>query len=361
MFHNLPTYLNVLAYQCLWIPEPPMTEKNVPDLGGKVLLVTGGDTRIGYHLCRILYARHGSVYLTSQNVERGEAAIKRIKAAHPASLGRIHGLYLDLGDLTSIKASVKALTDRESRLDVLWNNADVMTPSLLQKTAAIAPLYTVRVLWAGASSIVFFAPTGGVEMDEGTDGNGKDAKPVPQWSQLQNYAQSKAGNLFLAHGLAKEVEGSGIVSVCFNPGNCFTESGWHMSGSELLQRLILYTPEKGAYTELYCGLSPELTAWHNGKYFAPWGCMSRTRRDIDDALKIREYDGKNNIGKGDAGKPVAGQKEASKSDAASVTNKKDDAGKGKGAVKKKAPVANVQRDAADEFVEYCRRETAAYL
>ncbi|KAF2499342.1 short-chain dehydrogenase [Lophium mytilinum] len=337
MFENLPTYLNVLTYQCLWIPEPPMSEKNVPDLGGKVLLVTGGDTGIGYHLCRILYSKHGSVYLASHNVKRGEAAIKRIKAAYPASLGRIHGLYLDLEDLASIKASVKAFTDRESRLDVLWNNADVMTPlvgsktkqghemqlgtnclgpylltellkPLLQKTAAIAPLYTVRVLWAGAASIVFFAPTGGVQMDAGT-GNGKDAKPVPQWSQIQNYAQSKAGNLFLADGFAKEVVGSGIVSVCFNPGSCFTESGWHMSGSELLQRLILYPAEKGAYAELYCGLSPELTAWHNGKYFAPWGCLSRTRKDIDE----------------------------------------------------EAPVTNVERNAPDEFVEYCRRETAAYL
>jgi NAD(P)-dependent dehydrogenase (short-subunit alcohol dehydrogenase family) len=66
-----------------------MTEKHIPDLSRKVLLVTGGNTGIGWQLCRILYAAHGAVYLASRDVEKGEAAMQRIKDAHPASRGCI--------------------------------------------------------------------------------------------------------------------------------------------------------------------------------------------------------------------------------------------------------------------------------
>ncbi|OCK85398.1 NAD(P)-binding protein [Lepidopterella palustris CBS 459.81] len=303
----MTSYWNALVNQSIWIPRPSITEKNVQDLTGKVLLVTGGNTGVGFQLCKILYSANGTVYLAARSVEKGTAAIEKIKAAHPTSKGRIELLKLDLGDLTTIKASAQDFLARESRLDVLWNNAGVMMPPngsvteqghelqmgtnclapylfteflkpILKATAANAPANSVRVAWAGSAGIDFLSPSGGIQFDEG-------GRPKVLKSNSANYGQSKAGNLFLAEGFAKEMASSGIVSVVFNPGNLHTELNRHIGASEWLQRILLYPAIYGAYTELYCGVSPELTVEDNGIYIAPWGRKSYNRSDIETARK----------------------------------------------------------------------------
>lgn len=66
------------------------------------------------------------MYIAGRREEVGLDAIKSIKAAHPDSQGRLEFLQLDLADLSTIKASADAFLAKESRLDVLWNNAGVM-------------------------------------------------------------------------------------------------------------------------------------------------------------------------------------------------------------------------------------------
>ena len=56
---------------------------------------------------------------------------------------------------------------------------------------------------------------------------------------------------------------------------------------------ILYEPKYGAYTELYCGLSPDITMQHTGGYVIPWGRISKPRNDIVQAMKPLNEGGKN--------------------------------------------------------------------
>ena len=114
--------------QSFFIPPPALTESNLPDQRGKVHIVTGGYTGVGFELCQILYRRNAKVYIAGRNADKASSAIKAIKAANPSAKGALEYMQLDLADLTSIKPAVDAFNAQETRLDVLTNNAGVMMP-----------------------------------------------------------------------------------------------------------------------------------------------------------------------------------------------------------------------------------------
>ena len=85
---------------------------------------------------------------------------------------------------------------------------------------------------------------------------------------MYKYGVSKAGNYFHATEFAKRYRADGVVSVPLNPGNlssdlCRTQ-GAVLSG--LLKKLILHPPIYGAYTELFAGLSPQITMEKTGDW-----------------------------------------------------------------------------------------------
>ncbi|TAQ83480.1 hypothetical protein B7494_g8195 [Chlorociboria aeruginascens] len=298
------------AAQSFNIPPPTLTEKNLPDQTGRVVIITGGYAGVGQELSRILYGKNAIVYVAGRSAEKAAISISATKKLFPSSKGRIEFLLLDLADLSKIKNSAKAFLEKESRLDVLVNNAGVMFPPkglkdtqghelqmgsmvlghflftkylvpILKRTAASSPPNSVRITWAGSLGIQVFSAPNGVVFDL----NG-DAKVFND--QRTNYAQAKSGNLFLASEFGQRLAGDGIVSVCFNPGNLKTELQRHGSTmSKLMSNWLLYPAIFGAYTELYSGWSQDLTVEMSGMYIAPWGRdgNSLLRKDVRDGLK----------------------------------------------------------------------------
>ena len=160
--------------------------------------------------------------------------IEQIETTFPSSKGSLIYLRLDLEDLSTIKASAADFLDKESRLDVLWNNAAVMnappgsttkqghelqlgtnniapflftkllTPILVE-TAKTAPQGSVRVVWVSSSAAEMIAPAGGVDMS-----NLDYKKDLSGWMK---YGISKAGNILHSNEYAKRYEADGIVSV----------------------------------------------------------------------------------------------------------------------------------------------------
>jgi NAD(P)-dependent dehydrogenase (short-subunit alcohol dehydrogenase family) len=215
-------------------PAPGFTESSLPDLHGKVYIVTGASAGVGKELSRLLYSRNGVVYVAARSSEKASAAISWIKEAHPESKGTLHYLHLDLGDLDGIKASAEAFLKNETRLDVLFNNAGVMVPPkgtttkqgyelqlgtncvapflftkaltpMLIETAKKEPKGSVRVIWVSSSAATLVAPTGGVDMD-----NLNYKKDV---HQMTKYGISKGGNVLHAMEFQRRYEEHGIVSV----------------------------------------------------------------------------------------------------------------------------------------------------
>ncbi|KAK5634184.1 hypothetical protein RRF57_009898 [Xylaria bambusicola] len=107
----------------------PLTGANLPPQHGKVFIVTGVSSGIGYELARILYGAGGRVYMLTRSKENADAATARIKAWYlesdndgpVRSRGSIEFIHMDLMDLNSVKRASRDFLFREKRLDVLLN------------------------------------------------------------------------------------------------------------------------------------------------------------------------------------------------------------------------------------------------
>lgn len=244
----------------------------------------------------MLYAKDAKVYVATRSKDKALAAIDDIKAAHPSSKGTLVFLALDLSDLVSVKASAAEFLSKETSLHVLWNNAGMMqmpepgvpfaklprtaqgyemclgvnnvgpflftrllTPVLVATAKAAAAPGEVRVVWISSGSAELIAPSpGGVDMANLDYHIEKDP--------MYRYGHSKAGNFLHSAEFAKRHTKDGVVSVAVNPGNLTSDLYRDQSAffHFMLKTLILYPVVYGAYTELYAGLSPEVTLEKSG-------------------------------------------------------------------------------------------------
>ena len=108
------------------------TVENMPDLRGKIIVVTGGNSGLGYESVKAFASKGAEVVLASRSTEKGEGARAAILKAVPE--GTIQVMQLDLGDLESVRNFASAFKNSHKKLDVLLNNAGIMmTPYFTTK------------------------------------------------------------------------------------------------------------------------------------------------------------------------------------------------------------------------------------
>ncbi|KAM0811765.1 putative Ketoreductase (KR) domain-containing protein [Seiridium cardinale] len=311
--------------QCFPPRRLPFTEASVPagSQTGRTFIVTGGNSGIGYELCKLLFGTGATVYMCARSTEKAEAAIESIKQSveHPVTEGgQLKVLLTDLSDLRSVRDAAETFARQESKLHVLWNNAG-MGPNAVKVTdrtaQGIEPMLGVhcvaahflaelllpqlraaansgpnprpaRVIWLTSALADTSSPYNGIDisvLDTGT----KDA--------VLNHAASKAGAWILSREYQKRRAEDGIVSLAVNPGNCDTGTykGTNFILGFILKTLMLYPAELGALTELFAGLSPSIMQGNNGIYVIPWGRTrldeETIRQDILTAAKSEEEGG----------------------------------------------------------------------
>lgn len=296
-------------------PRPTFQDTHLEPQDGKVFLITGGYSGIGFELATMLYRNHARVYIAGRSEEKARQAIRNIQAKAPTSRGSLVFLHLELDDLSSIKASAGAFKAKESKLHVLWNNAGVSRPPagsvskqgvelqlatnclgpflftrlllpLIETTAAAEIPGSVRIVWTASQIVELSAPPGGMDMSE---------LHTPSKDQLRNYINSKFGNWLLAVEFARTVgRTSNVVSIALNPGSASSNLFRHTPSIYWLAWPVLYSPKMTAYTELYAGLSGDISLETNGCYVIPFGRIAQEkniRQDLLDALKPKEDGG----------------------------------------------------------------------
>jgi NAD(P)-dependent dehydrogenase (short-subunit alcohol dehydrogenase family) len=255
-----------------------------------------------------------------------EAAIKSITSKSPktSTSGQLKFLHLDLNDLEIVKAAAAKFAEQEPKLDVLWNNAgtgaNAVSPGQrtaqdfepfigfhciatllftqlllpqLRAAAAASPGGQTRVIWTSSGLAEAGSPPNGIDwkvIDKGTD------KP------MQNYGASKAGTWFISREFARRYKKDGIVSVCLNPGYLKTASfdGTPAAVMFIMNRVMLSEPIFGAYTELFAGLSPEVTLETSGAYIIPWGRIRpNTATGRQDLIKAGDSKEEGGLGYGE--------------------------------------------------------------
>lgn len=246
---------------------------------------------MGKEVARILYSKNAKVYIAARSEERAAEAIDDIKKAAPKSKGSLVFMKLDLGDLTTIKASAEFFLTRESKLHVLFNNAGVMyvdlngpqttpqgyemnlgvnvlgtflftkllTPALIS-TAKSEPAGSVRIIWLSSLGTEL---TGEKSIGLSVD----DLEAHAKRPGMDRYALSKAGNWLLGAECAQRLYTSGVVSVPINPGNISTElARQHPAFVQWILRRIVYPVSYGASTQLFAATSSEIGLANSGTW-----------------------------------------------------------------------------------------------
>ncbi|KAI0195271.1 hypothetical protein EV127DRAFT_508802 [Xylaria flabelliformis] len=272
----------------------------LPDLKGKVFIVTGGNSGIGYYTVAHL-AEHGAhVYMCARSINKGTEAIASIKKMHPSA--NIDLLQMDLMDLNSVVAAAKQFLTLETALHGLVNNAGIMaTPfemtrdgheaqwqtnylshwvltehllPLMLRTAKTLPPGSVRLVNLTSSGHLS-APTGGVNFKDLSLKNGGPWQRYGQ-SKLANILHTKILNLTYGPGSLSARNGEGEIWVSsVHPGLVETNLATPLgeSGSSIVSVLsvlrtfgMMYPAEKGSWTSLFCAASPDMKAEQSGAY-----------------------------------------------------------------------------------------------
>ncbi|TFY81691.1 hypothetical protein EWM64_g2322 [Hericium alpestre] len=113
------SFLTPTYYRESFPPAPEWTPNNMPDLSGKVVIVTGGNSGIGREAVKCLLKKNAKVYIASRSEERIRRAINELRD----ETGReALSLQLDLSDLRSVRRAAQEFTSKEPKLDILINN-----------------------------------------------------------------------------------------------------------------------------------------------------------------------------------------------------------------------------------------------
>jgi NAD(P)-dependent dehydrogenase (short-subunit alcohol dehydrogenase family) len=128
--------------------------KDIPDLSGKVAIVTGGNSGTGFWAASALAGKGCTVILACRSTEKAEAAKKEILGYYPT--GKVDVIRMDNMDLSSVKAFAETFHKKYNRLDYLLNNAGIMAQPLIKskdghdiqfQTNHLAHFYLTQLLW----------------------------------------------------------------------------------------------------------------------------------------------------------------------------------------------------------------------
>jgi len=265
------------------------TTANIPDLTGKVMIVTGANSGIGFDSAKEFARKGAQVILASRSMEKAEAALKLIQDEIPNAQAEI--IQLDLASMTSIKEFVEAFKARYQRLDVLLNNAGIMmvpygkTEDGFERQLgtnhlghfALTGLLLDLVLSTPNSRIVNVSSNGhragNMNFDNLMYEGGKDYSP------FASYARSKLANILFTYELQRRLESSGSNAAAFavHPGASVTNLGNHLAGDSFFWRLLFpvvmtmaQPADMGALPSIRASVDPQAKG---GEYYGPKGFM----------------------------------------------------------------------------------------
>ena len=212
------------------------TTGDIPDQRGRVAVVTGANTGLGYHTAAALAQAGAQVILAVRDLEKGNLALARIVAAQPDADVTLQ--ELDLSSLASVRAAAAALRKAYPRIDLLINNAGVMwTPKQLTADGfemqfgtnhlghfALTGLLLDNLLPVRGSRVVTVSSMGhriraAIHFDDLQWEHGYD--------RIAAYGQSKLANLLFTYELQRRLAGhrKNTIAVAAHPGASSTELG----------------------------------------------------------------------------------------------------------------------------------------
>ena len=261
------------------------TAEMMPDQSGRVVVITGANSGLGYESA-LAFARKGAqVVIASRNTAKGDAARTRILQAVPQA--DLNVMALDLASLASIRAFADALTQRYDRLDILMNNAGIMAiPRSLTKdgfetqfgvnhlghfafTGLLLPLVRAtansRIVTTSSSA----AWMGNIQFD--------DLQSQRKYGRWAAYGQSKLANMLFAFELQRRLAASGATTLSASAQPGYAASNLQSTSATIsnsgLDRLFYWismgtaqSAAMGALPQLRAATAPDVKG---GEFYGP--------------------------------------------------------------------------------------------
>ena len=253
------------------------TTGDIPSQAGRIAIVTGANTGLGFQTARALAAKNATVILACRNQAKGQAAVRRIIEETPTA--RCETMPLDLSDLASVQRFAERFQAKYDGLDLLINNAGVMMPPYAKTRDGFELQFGInhlghfaltgrlldRLKAAAGSRVVTVSSNGHAIGDLDFDDLDWDKR---RYARLTAYGDSKLANLTFTYELDRRLRASGIpvAAVAAHPGFARTELPRNFWFFRLLSPILAQSPRMGALPQLYAATAE---AVESGQYFGP--------------------------------------------------------------------------------------------
>jgi NAD(P)-dependent dehydrogenase (short-subunit alcohol dehydrogenase family) len=255
------------------------TSEDMPDLTGKITIITGANSGIGYEAALALARKGATVIMACRSMGKAKQAVRKILSEVQGA--KLDLLNLDLSDLVSIRQFADEFKKKYNTLDILINNAGVMMPPYTKTKDGFE-------LQFGTNHLGHFALTG-LLLDTITKTPNsrivvtssavhkygeiqfEDLNCEKSYSRIRSYAQSKLANLLFTYELQRRLEqtGSKTIVVAAHPGWSKTSLQRHSGFLRFLNPIFGQSVEHGAWPMLYAATSRSV---RGGEYYGPGGC-----------------------------------------------------------------------------------------
>ncbi|MFS1514077.1 SDR family oxidoreductase [Chengkuizengella sp. SCS-71B] len=248
-------------------------------MNGKIALITGANSGMGLATTTEIAKKGATVIMLCRNKQRGEAALETAKQ-HSGSQN-IELMICDLGSLESIRTFVSQFKEKYYKLDILINNAGVislkreLTSDGFEMQLGINHLGHFLLTNLLLESLNNAEEARIINVSSGAHKIGKidlqDPFLTKRYGLMKGYAQSKLANILFTKELSKKLSNTNITVNALHPGAVATNIGVNRKtgfGKNLIKLVkpFFLSPEEGAATAIYLATSDEVKDT-TGEYF----------------------------------------------------------------------------------------------
>lgn len=255
--------------------------ENIPNQKGRVVIVTGSSSGIGYETARVLANKQATVIIAVRSMAKGKAAADKIRSQNRDAVLKV--MDLDLADLKSVKKFAETFKKEYSRLDLLINNAGVMVPPYSKTTDGFE-------LQFGTNHLGHFALTSHLLDILSTTKNSRIVNVSStahklgnlnfedlnwekrSYSGMRSYGDSKIANLYFTSEINKRLKEHKLDIICTaaHPGWTATELQRNAGIVNFLNNFFAQDITMGALPTLRAAIDEELKG---GEFLGPNGFM----------------------------------------------------------------------------------------
>ena len=290
------------------------THKDIPELAGKVIIITGANSGLGLESTKRLAEKGATIVMACRNLSKAEKAKAEVLSEQPNT--KLDIMALDNASLDSVRAFADAFKSKYDRLDILLNNAGVMAIPRQETAEGFEMQLGVNhlahfTLTGLLLDIITKTPNARIHnTSSSANFNGNinfdDLMSKENYSRWGAYGQSKLANIFFTYELQKRLQAAGhdTLTNTSHPGLVMTNlqaNSLEESGQSLIERILYRIAGPLMAQDVSMGVLPQLfgataVAAKGGVFYGPqkrnirgYPAQKEANQSANDAAALKRF------------------------------------------------------------------------